>query len=166
MTHWATFEVKDAVPHDGGTILKFVIHQNHNAKNHLLARFRISATTKMAPGLSLPEELKALASLKPEQRSEGQKQTLSLWFEKSDATIATKMAALNQAKQPLPEDPGVTTRKERIAFVSQELTEDARLVRLRSDIEFSKKQLAVTRLTAAQDLAWALINSPAFLFNH
>jgi hypothetical protein len=33
-------------------------------------------------------------------------------------------------------------------------------------IELSHKQLANPRLTAAQDLAWALINNPAFLFNH
>lgn len=166
VTHWATFETKDAVPHDGGTVLKFVIHHNHNAKNHLLARFRISATTKKAPGLSLPEELKAIASVKLEQRSESQNQTLLAWFDKSDPTLVAKTAALNEAKKPLPEDPGVTERKERIAFVSQELTDDARLIRLRSDIEYSKKQLEAKRLTAAQDLAWALINSPAFLFNH
>ena len=38
--------------------------------------------------------------------------------------------------------------------------------RLRRDVELSAKQLEKARLTFAQDLAWALINSPAFLFNH
>jgi hypothetical protein len=43
---------------------------------------------------------------------------------------------------------------------------DPQLVLLRQDIEMSIKQAAARRLTAAQDTAWALINSPAFLFNH
>jgi hypothetical protein len=36
---------------------------------------------------------------------------------------------------------------------------------MRVDVALSAKQLDSRRLTAAQDLAWALINSPAFLFN-
>ncbi|MEO2016795.1 MAG: DUF1549 domain-containing protein [Fuerstiella sp.] len=166
VTHWATFETKEALGHDGGTVLKFVIHQNHSAKEHLLARFRISVTRKKAPGLSLPESLAAIASTKSDQRTDTQKETLLTWFEKSDAKVAAKQAALNMAKQPLPEDPGVASRKERIAFVSQEIKDDERLVRLREDVKFSAKQVETKRLTAAQDLAWALINNPAFLFNH
>jgi hypothetical protein len=37
---------------------------------------------------------------------------------------------------------------------------------MRADAKESESQLGNARLTAAQDLAWALINSPAFLFNH
>ncbi|MDG2130833.1 MAG: DUF1549 domain-containing protein [Fuerstiella sp.] len=166
VTHWATFETKEALGHDGGTVLKFVIHQNHAAKEHLLARFRISVTQKTSPGLSLPESLTAIAAATPDQRTDAQKQTLIAWFEKSDATVHTKQDALNVAKQPLPQDPGVASRKERIVFVSQEIKDDTRLVRLREDVKFSAKQVASQRLTAAQDLAWALINNPAFLFNH
>ena len=40
------------------------------------------------------------------------------------------------------------------------------LAGLRHDLEMSVQQAAVRRLTATQDIAWALINSPAFLFNH
>lgn len=166
VTHWATFESKESIGHDDGTVLKFVIHQNHNAKVHLLARFRISATTQKSPGLSLPESLRAIAQVEAAKRSESQTKTLMAWFEKSDATLVGKQSAVAEARKPLPEDPGVTERKERIAYVSQEIPEDSRLVRLRSDVEFSKKQVDSKRLTAAQDIAWALINNPAFLFNH
>ena len=43
---------------------------------------------------------------------------------------------------------------------------DAKLVQIRLDAEQSKAQLVNKRLTGVQDLAWALINNPAFLFNH
>jgi hypothetical protein len=38
-------------------------------------------------------------------------------------------------------------------------------VQLRLDTAMSVRQLTDKRLTMAQDLAWALINNPAFLFN-
>jgi hypothetical protein len=43
---------------------------------------------------------------------------------------------------------------------------DPKLLQLRRDAGLSAAQIAQRRLTAAQDLTWALINSPAFLFNH
>ena len=166
VTHWATFETKAPISSTDGIILKFVIHQNHNAKEHLLGRFRISATQNPAPGLSLPESLQAIAVVSADQRSEDQTKTLVEWFEKSDGTMISKTAALGEAMKPLPEDPGVTSRKEKIAFASQEIPEDEKLIRMRADVEFSSKQQQSKRLTIAQDLAWALINNPAFLFNH
>lgn len=166
VTHWATFETKQPVKGNDGLILKFVIHQNHNAKEHLLARFRISATTKSAPGLGLPEVFQAIARVPADKQTDEQKATLTTWFRKTDKQYLARASAVNQAKQPLPEDPGVTTRKERITFLSQPLADDAELLQLRSDFDFSTKQLNAQRLTATQDLAWALINSPAFLFNH
>ncbi|MCA9049431.1 MAG: DUF1553 domain-containing protein, partial [Planctomycetaceae bacterium] len=166
VTHWATFETTEPLGHDDGTLLKIVIHQNHNAKNHLLARFRISVTQKSAPGLSLPEQFRAIAVAKADQRSENQSNTLLDWFRKTDRTLLDKQTALNEAGKPLPEDPGVTLRKEQLTLVSQEVPLDSRLAQLREDVKFSTQQLETKRLTAAQDLAWALINNPAFLFNH
>ena len=166
VTHWATFETKDAVPYEGGTVFKFILHHNHPAKQHLLGRFRISATMKKGVGLSLPESYAAIAATAADKRTDAQKKVLTDWFTKSDGTLTAKNKALAAANAPVPEDPGVTKLKEKIQYVSQEIGEDSRLVRLRSDVEFSKQQLGAKRLTAAQDLAWALINSPAFLFNH
>ena len=167
VVHWATFETKQPAGHDGGTLIKVIIHQNHAAKEHLLARFRISATTTPGPvGLSLPESFRAIARTKAEQRSDAQKKELAAWFEKSDGGLTAKRKALAAVQAPVPVDPGVTKQKEVIAFVSKPVPEDARLLRLRKDVEFSVKQQQEKRLTMAQDLTWALINNPAFLFNH
>ena len=74
--------------------------------------------------------------------------------------------ALAAAKQPLPVDPKLAQLRDVLAEASRPLPPDARLQRLRGDVDLSLKQLENSRLTFAQDLAWALINSPAFLFNH
>ena len=165
VVHWATFEAKAAIANEGGTQFKFVVHQNHSAKGHLVGRFRISVTTEKAIGLSLPEALKSIASTPVDQRNETQTKLLTTYFNKTDPTLLAKRTAVGVAKQPLAEDPGVTKRKATVQFVTQAVPEDSRVVRLRADIEFSKQQVANKRLTAAQDLTWALINNPSFLFN-
>jgi WD40 repeat protein/mono/diheme cytochrome c family protein len=165
VVHWATYETKAAVSHEGGTQFKIVIHQNHEAKGHLLGRFRISVATGKAIGLSLPESLKSVVSTPAEQRVEAQTNLLTAYFDKTDRTLLAKRTAIGEASKPLPEDPGVTKLKATLQFVSAAVPDDSPLQRLRSDVEFSKQQVANKRLTAAQDLTWALINNPAFLFN-
>ena len=81
------------------------------------------------------------------------------------AKFYDKRNAVNTAKQALPEDPGVTQRKAVLAEANKAISEDPHLVQLRSDVKFSQEQLKNRRLTTAQDLTWALINSPSFLFN-
>ena len=57
-------------------------------------------------------------------------------------------------------------RKSEIARLEQPTPPDAKLERMRRHVKLSAEQLGRRRLTAAQDIAWALINSPAFLYNH
>ncbi len=164
--HWATFETKKPIGHDGGTILQFVIHQYHNAADHRLARFRLSASTQAKPGLSLPESLLAIVSTPAKQRSEAQKKELLAYYQKADPELQKRVAAVALAKQPLPTDPGLVKRRAILESAKQAVPVDRLLTRLQTDVDMSTKQLANPRLTTVQDLAWALINSPAFLFNH
>jgi hypothetical protein len=150
-----------------GAVLKFVIHQNHKAERHLLGRLRFSVTAdKHGWGLSLPESLAAVAATEAKLRSEAQQQLLADYFNKTDLELVKKQQAIADSKKPLPEDPGVAQRRAALAGLQKPTPEDPLLIGLKGDLLKSERQLANQRLTAAQDLVWALINSPAFLFNH
>jgi len=73
---------------------------------------------------------------------------------------------LNASRAPLPADPQLKALTARVESASKPLPVDPGLAQLRKDVEMSIRQSAERRLTAAQDIVWALINSPAFLFNH
>ena len=164
--HWATFQTSQPIVHEGGTLLTIRLHQQHNAADHRLARFRISATTDAGPvKLGLPEPLLALASVPADQRSEADQAILNGYAEKTDAQLRERREALAAARQPLPEDPRVTELKQRVTGLQKPTADDPQLVQLRSDLQQSETQMKNIRLTAAEDLTWALINSPAFLFN-
>ena len=77
----------------------------------------------------------------------------------------TKQQLVN-ARKPLPVDEQLVALEGKFTDAQKPIMLDPKLVQFRRDYELSKGQLDNKRLTAAQDLAWALINSPAFLFNH
>jgi hypothetical protein len=70
------------------------------------------------------------------------------------------------AKKPLPLDPQLVLLEAKHTDAQNPIILDPKLVQLRRDADLSTQQLGNKRLSAAQDLAWALINSSAFLFNH
>jgi len=72
---------------------------------------------------------------------------------------------LAKAQFPLPEDPSLKALKATLAVAELPVPTDPKLVQLRTDAAMSSQQLTDQRLTGAQDLAWAIINNPAFLFN-
>ncbi len=166
VVHWATFRAAQPIDHPEGTLLTFKLHQFHNAAEHRLGHFRLSATTAAGEiPLGLPETLAAATSVPEDQRSEADRQQLEGYFAKIDQPLQEAIAAVNAAQRPLPEDPRITAVKKRIASLQKETPADAQLVQLRADVQQSVRQLQHQRLTAAEDLTWALINSPAFLFN-
>ncbi|XZE21691.1 DUF1549 domain-containing protein [Pirellulaceae bacterium SH449] len=165
--HWAVFELAESVTLAPGEILEWRIHQKHNAAKHRLGHFRLSVANKSSDlQIGLPESFQALASTPVEQWNDGELESAKTYIRETSAERVELVARLNRENVPLPEDELVTTLTKRIERLSQPLGDDPLLVRLRNDVKESALQKDKARLTAAEDITWALINSPAFLFNH
>ncbi len=166
IVHWAVFSADKPVKLDGPATLSVVLHQNHNAEDHRLGHFRISACKAAGESnLGLPEEFAALLSADPKDRSAESLGPLLSYLKKSDEPWQKLQQAVAAKKKPLPEDPMLVKLQAEAKALSEETKDDTKLLRLRSDVAASHNQLKNKRLTLAQDLTWALINSPAFLFN-
>jgi hypothetical protein len=150
-----------------GEVLQWRIHQNHDAADHRLGKFRLSVGQHEGDlALGLPESFRAIGSVPraawtPELTKEGMN-----YLRLSSAELKGLQANVQKESQALPEDEQVLVLIKRIERLGTPLPEDSRLLRLRADAKESEAQLGNARLTSAQDLVWALINSPAFLFNH
>ena len=165
--HWITYQLKEPIANPNGSKLKFVITQVHNAKDHILGKFRISATSQSGDlGLGLPESLQAIVSTPKPQRTEALVKPLIDHLAINDGEIKAAKDAIAKASQAVPRDQQTVQLETRRDALTKETPMDTALVRLRADVKQSQQQVQRARLTAAEDLTWALINSPAFLFNH
>jgi len=117
-------------------------------------------------GLGLAEEYREILAIAPELRTEAQRDTLLSYFRALDPEWRKRADALATGKAPLPTDPRLLALRADLENASGPVPVDPQLALLRKDVEMSIQQSVSRRLTAAQDIAWALINSPAFLFNH
>ena len=164
-TNWATFKLKMPIGYSGGTLIRFKMHQTYDDL-HQIGRFRISLTRHHnSVGLSLSEELLAQLTRPASERSEETNRLLINSFEKSDSKLDSLRKALADSQQPLEINSEIVQLREKLERVSKPVPRDVKLVQLEADVKMSEVQLANQRLTAVQDLAWALINSPSFLFN-
>jgi hypothetical protein len=165
--HWATFQLAASVGDADGAILQVRLHQYHDAKDHRLARLRISVTNQPGPvSLGLPEPLAAVLASRDDSRSEADRNLVLGYLRRHHAPYLQLVAEHQGAQQPVPVDPGVLQRRLVVEQLNKPISDNPALLQLQKDYEQSTAQVAQRRLTAAQDLAWALINSPAFLFNH
>jgi hypothetical protein len=165
--HTAVFELVSPLEGARNGVLELSIHQNYTDNQHSLGRFRISLTDAPSPlDFGLPMEVGAILAKPTDQRNEAERNTLLAQVRKGDEQYKKLQAEVAKQQQPLPEDPQLKQLEADLAKAQQALPVDAKLQRLRRAVALSETQLKNKRLTVAQDIVWALINSPAFLYNH
>jgi hypothetical protein len=113
----------------------------------------------------LPDDVLAALATPGGERSAEQRDAIRQYYLANDAGWKERKRLAEEAAKPRPVDPLLQEKQERLELVSKPLKVDPKLARLRADVELSTGQLKDRRLTAAQDITWALINTPAFLFN-
>jgi WD40 repeat protein/mono/diheme cytochrome c family protein len=165
--HEATFELKEKIAADGGVVLTFTLDQQFDSTKHSLGKFRLSVTSSKTPvDFGVPAEIADILAVAADQRTDKQKEQLTKHLRSNDGELKKLENALAEAKKPRAPDPKLVGLKDALKKAEEPVRTDPKLVQLREDLKASETQLGNRRLTGVQDLAWALINSPAFLFNH
>jgi WD40 repeat protein len=170
-THWVVAKLAQAVHHPSGTRWRMRFVQNYADGLHALGRFRVSFSTATA-GLDLGLAEPYLAELVSLRAAEGQSlrdaapAPILAAFRAGDQHRRSLTQQLAEASKPVEILPGIVERRAALAIAEQPVLEDRTLLQLQADFARSQAQLDQLRVTLAQDLTWALINSPAFMFNH
>lgn len=164
--HFATFELETPVKIEGNLVIQLHLHQLYQDRQHTLAKFRLAVTPQ--PGdvnFGIPALLADIVKIPAEQRTPEQIDTVLAHLNQHDPEYQKLSSALAEAEKPLPEDPHLIELKDRLSEAQKPVPPDPQMVRLDRAVTLAESQLKNSRLTTVQDLAWALINSPAFLFN-
>jgi hypothetical protein len=151
---------------DGGSTLTIQIVTAFQNGQYNLGRFRLWVTTAANPRFGASQAIIASMKTPAAKRSKEQQAQLRDFFLAQDRPYQTAQKTLASVSKPLPTDPQRLALEAKNTDAQKPILIDPVLVQLRRDIALSEGQLLHKRLTATQDLAWALINSPAFLFNH
>ncbi len=163
--HTAAFQLEEPIQAEGKTLLTFKLTQKGGNSN-LIGRFRLHTTTAADPLHEGVPSLVAEAAENPAtQRTEAQITALHEYVRLSDPEYWRQRKEIAEAKVPLAIDPAYKSLQEALTEASKPIRLDPILVQLREDAQTSKQQLGNKRLAVVQDLTWALINNPAFLFN-
>lgn len=164
--HYASFQVKSPSSFEGPTDLQIILKQEFQSGQHSLGRFRVAVTDVAKPiSYGLPEEVIQILEIARDKRNSEQNEKISDAFKKADPERVALSNALTEASKPLPKDPKLTELETTLSNAEKPLPLPPEIVRLRRALSLSEKQLSNKRVIGAQDLAWALINTPAFLFN-
>ena len=162
--HEATFSFEKPISNEGGTSFSIQMTSNFQNGKYNPGRFRLWITTSPTIRFGVPADV--AAALKAPKRTPEQTATLTAHFLNQFRDYQAQKKTLAAAKKPLPVDPQLIALETKHVNAQNPIVLAPKLIQLRRDSDLSAKQLTNKRLTAEQDLAWALINSPAFLFNH
>jgi hypothetical protein len=165
--HRAMLQFKEPMKGDpkGATFTMGVLCR-YSQGDYPIGRFRVWFTTDSNPlNFGLPNHLTVAVSTAPAARTEAHKKALATHIHENDEDLLRKKFAHLKEQRPLPADQKMESLKSALVKAELPIKEDLKLLQLRQDISYSTQQAANRRLTAAQDLAWALINNPSFLFN-
>ena len=162
----ATFEVKEQPKIEGRRLLRFDLDQRYQGKNFSIGRFRISITSSPKPiNFGLPGNIDSILAKAENERTEAEITEITKYYRENNGDLKKLQEALANAKKPRPADPKIAELQANIKEAEKPLPQDYKLAQLRKDAGLSEQQKNQKRLTAAQDIAWAIINTPAFLFN-
>jgi hypothetical protein len=164
--HYAAFQFSKPIGDEKGVRLRIEMNQPR-AGGFGIARLRVWATTSSTPlNIGLPNAVAEALKKPASARTPEESAAIAAYWKDSDPELRKRRLTFASHQLPLPIDPGITQRRAAIATAELPIRLDPELVQLRADREQSTSQHANPRLTAAQDLVWALVNTPAFLFNH
>ena len=143
-----------------------MIYQNLVGGQHSLGRFRISVTNGPPLDFGLSADAAAILAKAKDKRTDADRQILLGILRQQDKAFPKLQADLMAAQQPAGEDGHMKQLEAQLVAAQAPIPTDGKLQQMRRAIELSQEQLKNKRLTVAQDVVWALINNPAFLYNH
>jgi WD40 repeat protein/mono/diheme cytochrome c family protein len=162
--HSALFTLEKPLESAKGRPIELMIYQNFSSGQHSLGKFRISVTDGRPSEFGLPASIAAVIA--KDKRTDADRQLLLAQLRKQDKEFPKLQAALTAAQQPAGEDAHMKQLETQLAAAQAPIPTDGKLQQMRRAVELSQEQLKNKRLTVAQDVVWALINNPAFLYNH
>ncbi|MCB1205676.1 MAG: hypothetical protein KDN18_15545, partial [Verrucomicrobiae bacterium] len=165
--NWARYQFENplAIDAKGGT-LTLTVQCQYGGGEYPLGKFKVWATNSANPlEAGLPASVAAMLQTEPSQRSAEQKAALAAFFQSRSKDRQVLAYKLYNEKKPLPADARLVALEAAVKTAELPIKEDPKLLELRQNMDYSTQQAANRRLTTAQDLAWALVNSSSFLFN-
>ncbi|MDA1179060.1 MAG: DUF1553 domain-containing protein, partial [Planctomycetota bacterium] len=164
-TYVATLELAEAIVGDDPVTLQLTLKSVH--ADRIAGRFRWSTTKQTGTiGPAVPWHISQLIDVPVTQRNRDHQELLSRYQQVTDLHFLQLTQEWERQATPLPPDATQVTLETQLHELRERpLPGDTVLKRLQDDLAESTQQVENQRLTAAQDLVWALINTPSFLFN-